>query len=163
MATYVTYNQPPNSRFIFGVTLDGQAYVAEVIWGLFGRRTYLNLKDGGGALIFSRPMLGSPLGVAIQSASWHLGVVTVLTALPHGFAITDTVNVAISGCLPEELNGRKQILVTTATEFTFPLGADPGAISQFGKVDYNIDIAGGYFSNSTLVYRPQSNQFEVSP
>ena len=163
MTTFIQYNPPPRQPFVFNVTLDGQAYTATVIWGLFGRRLYLNLVDVAGRLIFSRPMLGSALGSPIQSVSWQLGIATIFTAAPHGFAIADTVAATISDCVPDVLNGTRNVLITTATAFTFPLSPDPGNVSVLGKVDYNINIAAGYFARSSLVYRPQSNTFEVSP
>lgn len=162
MTTIVPYTPSPTTPFRFSATLDGQAYIATVVWGLFGRRLYLNLTDTGGRLIFSRPMLGSPPGVAIQSLAWQLGIVTLETALPHGFAITDTVSVSIKNCLPEALNGKRNVLVTTATAVTFPLSPDPGNVSQNGRMDYHVDIAAGYFTSS-LIYRPDDNQFEVEP
>lgn len=39
--------------------------------------------------------------------------------------------------------------------FTLPIIASPN--------DYNINIAEGYFLNSTLVYRATTNQFEITP
>jgi hypothetical protein len=163
MTTIVAYTPSPITPFRFGLTLDGQAYVATVVWGLFGRRLYLNLNDTSGVLIFSRPVLGSPIGVAIQEISWYLGIATVVTAEPHGFAITDTVALTISGCLPDVLNGTRNMLITTPTEFTFPISPDPEPISQIGKVDRNIDIAAGYFTASSLVFRAATNAFEISP
>jgi len=149
--------------FSFQPTLDGQTYGASVPWSLFGRRYYLQLNDRNGVLVLYTALIGSPIGVDIQSVTWAVGTVTVLTAAPHGYAIGETVELTLTGCIPVEYNGIVEATITSEFTFTYPLAANPGDISTPGHVDYNINLVKGYFTNSTLVYRQSNAQFIVTP
>lgn len=162
MTTFVNFSPSPQSPFQFQPTLDGDVYSGIVTWGLFGRRYYLNLFTLGGVLIFSLPLIGSSVGVEIQSITWERGFVTVTTAAAHGYRIGATLDLTISGAAPDSLNGKFPALITSQDTFRFPLAADPGDATALGIVSYDINIAAGYF-NSTLVYREPNSQFEINP
>lgn len=85
-----TFAPSVTAPFQFQPTLDGQPYTCIVLWNVFGQRYYVSCYTLAGALVFSLPMVGSPL-------------------------------------------------------------------------DYDINLAKGYFTDSSLVWRIQSNAFEVSP
>jgi hypothetical protein len=159
------FNFIPSSTapFQFQPTLDGQVYSARVIWNLFGQRYYVELSGLDGSLIFLLPLIGSPTGVQVESFSWSKNRVHVVTAEPHGYTVGDTLGLTISGCVPIEYNGYVFGLILSDNEFSYPANVDPGLATVLGNVDYDANLAGGYFSESTLVFREASQQFIVTP
>jgi len=75
----------------------------------------------------------------ITNAVWNLGIVTATTAIPHGFAVGQSV--AIAGMGPSGgYNGTFVVLSTpTPTTFTYGVNVDPGLATTFGtaKVTFN--------------------------
>jgi hypothetical protein len=153
----------PTEAFRFTPTLDGQTYSVVVPWSLFGRRWYINLLNLNGRRIFSKALIGSDLGRTIESLTWAGGAVLLTTELPHGYKYLDTINVSVTGCFPVEYNGRVQALVTGDRTLRYPLAVRPGGASQFGVVAYEVNLIENYFTTSTLIYRTQTKQFEVTP
>lgn len=163
MTTITPFVQAPNAPFQFQPTLDGQVYTAVVTWLLFGRRYYINLFAQNGQRVFTLPLIGSPVGKPIQSLTWAAGWVTAVTSEPHGYEVLNTIALTVKGCSPDEYNGRKRVLVTKANEFSYLVNADPGPVSSLGIVSYDVNLAGGYFNESSLVFRDSLQQFEVDP
>lgn len=179
MTTLVLFSPQPNQTFRFAPVLDGQVYNAEVVWSLFGRRWYLNLKSLSGALIFELPVIGSPTGINLQSLGWANGYANATFLEPHGYEVLATVPITISGCAPDAYNGRVKALITSRNSMQWPLASNPvsiarnalewplsnnpGTASQLGIASFDIDIAGGYFTTSTLVFRQTAQVFEISP
>lgn len=155
-------NQGP--PFTFQPVLDGQNYTALVQWLAFGQRWYLSLYEGSSVdPIFNLPLIGSPGGVAIQSLSWNAGLVSVVTDQPHGYRLAQTVKLTIAGCAPDAYNGVFKCLITSPQKMTYALDNNPGQATTVGQVSFDINMAEGYFSESTLVYREASQTFEVRP
>lgn len=163
MTTITQFIQPPTSLFTFQPTLDGQEYTAILSWLLYGQRYYINLYGVDGTLIFSQPLVGSPTGVSIDSLTWVNGTATAMTSDPHGYMIGDTIALTVSGCVPTTYNGVVLALITGPDTFTYQIASDPGLITTLGGASYDINLAGGYFLQSTLVFRDASQQFEVNP
>lgn len=161
--TTIQFVPPPRSTFQFQPTLDGQTYSVEVVWSLFGRRWYVNVRSLDGQLVCNVPLIGSPIGVDMQSLTWENGRAVATTALPHGFRTLDTIALTIINCTPIEYNGDVRAFAATPTKLTWPLAANPGEASMLGHIDFNINIVGGYFTTSKLVYREALQQFEISP
>ena len=159
------FNFTPSAQtpYQFSPELDGAQYNAIVKWNLEAQRWYLQLFTLGGTLVFNQALVGSPTGVNIQAVEWSRGQVTVTTADPHNYNVLDTIDLTISGMLPAALNGKVSAFVINTLQFTFALADDPGPATVLGSVAYNIDMAQGYFTSSSLVYREASNQFEVAP
>lgn len=149
--------------FTFQPTMDGQGYAVSVTWNVFGQRWYVNMNQLTGPLVFSLPLIGSPDGTSIESISWAFGVVTVVAADPHRYTIGQTIPITIYGASPAGYNGTFDALIVDEVTFTFQLATDPGAATAFGQQIYDIDIAGGYFETSKLVYRESSKTFEATP
>lgn len=162
MTAYFAFQPSAIANFQFQPTLDGQQYNVVVTWGLFGQRYYANCYALDGTPIFTVPLVGSPVGLDLESLTWSGGVVTAETTIPHGYDVGASINLTIDGCNPTALNGTYPSVIESPTTFTYPLAADPGATTTPGIVEYNIDLAAGYF-DSTLVYREANGQFEVSP
>ena len=163
MTTYVDFIPSQVAPFQFNPTLDGQVYAARVPWNLFGQRYYIELRALDGTLIFYQPLIGSPIGVQIQDASWQYGRVMLQTASPHGYRLGQTINLTVSGCQPVTYDGRREFLVTGHDLLSYPERAYPGAMTDPGRLDYDVDLAGGYFQTSTLVFREPSQRFEITP
>ena len=67
--------------------------------------------------------------LAISSITWLSSVATVTTAAPHGFTISDTIPLTISGATPAGYNGTFTCTITGASSFTYPLASNPGSES----------------------------------
>jgi hypothetical protein len=163
--TTITNFVPNNvAPFTWQPTLDGAVYTATVTWNLFGQRWYLNVFDLTGNPILTIALAGSPIGQSIASLTWDdlELVVDVVTETPHGYQIGQTVELTLSGNVPDTYNGVFECLITGDSEFTFPQASDPGVNTALGAVAYNINLVAGYFE-STLVYREANQTFEVSP
>lgn len=151
------------SPFIFQPTLNSLLYTATVTWNLFGQRWYLNITELNGTPVFTKALIGSPDGVAIESISWAFGTVTAITALPHPYTVGQTVQITVNGCLPDAYNGVVTAFIIDAFTFTYPVVANPGDATQLGNEIYNIDLAAGYFADSSIVFRESNQTFEVTP
>ena len=163
MTTLIPFVQPPTSPFQTQVTLDNQPYTMTVTWLYWGQRYYVSLVSLDNTLIFNQALIGSPNGLPLETLSWANGTVTATTNADHGYHIGDTVSLTISACAPVAYNGVVLALITNANTFTYPLAMPPGVVSQLGGVSFDINIAGGYFTDSTLVYRDTNAVFEVNP
>lgn len=162
MTTYFNFQPSAGSVFQFQPTLDGQQYTVSTTWNIFGQRYYVNCYALNGTLIFARALTGSPVGLNLESIAWAAGTVTAVTTLPHGYTIGGSYNLTIDGCVPTALNGTYAAVIADPMTIEYPLATDPGATTTTGIVEYNVDLAAGYF-NSSLVYRQANEQFEVSP
>ena len=154
---------PPSvGPFTFQPTFDGTQYTITVTWSLFGQRYYVNCYTLTGSLVFSLPLIGSDNGINIQEIDWANNVATVTTSLPHGLKVGTIANITIAGVSPDTYNGIYAVTIINSTQFTFSLSSYPGSPVTLGTAAYNINIAAGYFA-STLVYRTNNQQFEISP
>ena len=162
MTTYYTLQTSPSTAPSFTPTLDGSQYNVTVLWSLVGQRYYVQCATLTGQVVFFLPLIGSSNGIAVQAVSWTPNTVTVTTAVPHNSLIGSIVNLTFDGMLPTTYNGIYACLITSSTQMTYTQSSNPGALQTLGIVEYNINLAGGYFA-STLVYREMNQQFEVSP
>jgi hypothetical protein len=163
MTTYVNFTPSPAAPFQFQATLDGEQYTIIVTWNLFGQRFYANCYTLSGALVFSLPLVGSSVGRTIQTATWANNLATITTSIPHGFTVGTIANLTIGGMSPDGYNGTYQCSVINSTQVVYSLPNDPGVISSPGYMYYNINLAAGYFSTSSLVFRTANLQFEITP
>lgn len=162
--TYYAFTPQPSLTgvpFEFQPTLDGNAYAASVKYNLFGQRWYIELTTTAGVPIFNQALIGSQPAVAIQSLSWANGAVTMVCAFPHTFRVGDTNNITVRGCLPDAYNGRFLAYALDDVTLVYPLASPPGNATQLGLTSYEINLAGGYFNQSTMVFREGTQQFEV--
>lgn len=162
MTSYYDFTPSTTALFQFQPTLDGKTYSIIIPWALFGRRYYVNCYALDGSLVFSVPLAGSPIGVALQSLTWWEGSDYGTTISPHGCAIGSTIKLTISGAVPDAYNGAVEALIIDASSFSYPLPGSLPPATSLGAVSFDLNLAGGYF-NSTLVYRSANGQFEVSP
>lgn len=167
MTTFINFapSGTASPPFQFDATLDGQQYLVTTTWNLFGRRWYINVFAADGTLIATKALIASQTGLSIQSLTWDIvrQVVTVTTANPHGFKVGRTVELTIAGCVPIAYNGIFDCLATGPNSFTYPMASDPGAATVFGAATYSVNMVGGYFATSSIVFREASSQFEIAP
>lgn len=154
---------PQNGAFQFQPVMDGDNYNAVVMWNLFANRFYVNLHTTDNTRLFTIPVIGSPQALTLEAAGWSHGYVNAQTGVPHGWLYLSTIPILVAGCVPSTYNGSFQGFVTGPDTFQYALPTDPGGIAAFGTVDFFIDISGGYFNSSTMVYRESLQQFEVNP
>lgn len=172
MTTYTNFAPSTVAPFQFQATLDGEQYNVIVTWGLFGNgpaaispRYFINVYALDGTLIVCTALVGSPTALALSGLTWNANNnrVTATTAKPHGYKIGTVVGLTISGCTPNAYNGHYQCLITGPSTVSYALSNNPGAATVLGAAAYNVDLLGGYFAQSSLIYRTQATQFEVSP
>jgi hypothetical protein len=69
----------------------------------------------------------------ITSITWAGSVATVTTSAPHGYTISDTLELTIAGAAPTGYNGTFLCTITGASTFTYPLASNPGSSSSSGS------------------------------
>lgn len=163
MTTFFNFVPSNVAPFSFSPTLDGTTYNVFVLWNVFGRRYYVACYDLSGNLVFTVPLIGSPGGIVLQSISWENGVATATAFDPHGYAPGSTIRLVVAGASPDAYNGTIDALIADETSFTYSLASDPGPIVSAGNASRSINLAGAWFSTSSLVYRAPNRQFEVAP
>ena len=176
---YVNFTPNATSVFQFQGVFDGNTCSITVLWGLFGQRWYVQLKDISGSLVFYLPMIGSSTSIATSSIVWNstTRLVTITTTVPHLIKVGSITKLTLYGAQPVTFNGIFYMVATSPTTLTYKLSVDPGisieiinnpvsddvtlSITQ-GFISYDINIVGGYFTNTSLVFRQQTQQFEIS-
>jgi len=147
----------------FEPVLDGQGHTVYITWNIGGQRWYMTLVGPDGTAIFHMAVMGSPIGVAIESLEWIDGEVRGKTVVPTAFRIGDTLDLVVADCVPARYNGRRRCLITGTQTFSYLLSNNPGLITNYGTMSYEVDHLAGYGYISTLVYRDSNRQFEVRP
>jgi hypothetical protein len=147
----------------FQPVLDGNGYAAMVYWNLAGQRWYIALTNPNGLLVFDMALSGSPIGQTVDTLEWENGFALGSTVVPTGLRIGDTLDLVIADTLPDGYNGLQRCLITGPNTFSYPLATDPGLITNYGTLSFDIDMLAGYQFTSTLVYRETSRVFEVQP
>lgn len=66
MTTVTPFTPSAVAPFQFQPTLDGAVYTVIVTWNLYARRFYINVYDLQSNLIFTLPLIGSPLNSDIS-------------------------------------------------------------------------------------------------
>ena len=163
MTTYFAFQPTAQQSFSFQPTLDGATYNVTVPWNFAAQRWYLQIQDLNGNLIVYRPLIGSPPTTQLTSLSWASGVVTALAPARLGYRLGQAVTLTISGASPDALNGVFPCTVTGPASFTYTLADDPGQILASGSWSSDINLAGGFFKTSALVFRASTQTFEVTP
>lgn len=163
MTTVVDF-QPSSTAtppFQFQATLDGAQYNVTCTWNVFGQRWYVNVYDLSGNLIVARSMVGS--GAKIQGVlTWANWTATAALQSPHNVPIGSVANIDVSGT-GLSYDGSWRALAVDAQTLTFTLQTDPGQYGVTGNVSQDVNLVGGYFQTSTLVYRSGTQQIEVTP
>jgi hypothetical protein len=150
------------SPYTFQPILDGNQYNAVVKWNLQAQRWYIILTDDTNTEIFTLPLIGSLTPIPIDSIGFSEGVVTATFIDKLFFPIGLEANINFNQCTPAGYNGVFLSTVVGPTTIQYFLQNDPGPIVTFGFASYDINLAAGYF-NSTLVFRSDSQWFEVNP
>lgn len=166
MTTFVDFLPTATKPFQFSPTLDGKQYSLVVTWGLAGQRWYVNIYDQTGGLVAFLPLVGSPDNLETTSLSWNdtAKIVTVATDQPHGVPIGAVVVLTITNVVPDAFNGVRTLTSTGLSTLTYPQVTDPGGLATSqGNIGRDINLAAGYFSVSTLVFRQATQQFEITP
>ena len=130
--------------FQAGILLGSEALNAEQAYHLRRLTRHQRWLIGPGTVFGLRVDTTSPL----SALTWAGGTVTATTAALHGFTIGSTAQVTIIGAVPAGYNGTFACRITTATQFTYPLAANPGAATQPGSyadaTDVRLTVSPGY-------------------
>lgn len=160
MTTLVQFNPQANSNFQFQATLDGNVYNIVINWNLFGARYYINIYTLAGKLIVCRPLIGSPLGIALDTITLANNVAVATAIEPHNFTVGSVIPLVITNALPSDYNGTYNCSVMNLTQFSFPLPSIGTAPSEQGTATFKLSLTAGYFSD-TVVYLPDNEQFVI--
>ena len=158
---YAFTPQPVGTPYSFAPTLDGGTYQATVKWNHFAQRWYIALTTDNGTPVFNQALVGSQPAVAIQSLEWENGFVSIRCVFPHTFKVGDTNIISVRGCQPDAYNGTFLAYAFDAFTLVYPLAGPPGGAVKLGLTSYDINLAGPYFTQSTLVFRQGTQRFEV--
>ena len=90
--TFIDFQPSPITPFSFQAVLDGTTYNCTVPYNNFGQRYYVVCQDNAGKLIFSRPMVGSPIGYDISICAGYFTSTLVFRAPNSQFEISDVPN-----------------------------------------------------------------------
>ena len=163
MTTYYPFQPSAKTVPTFTPTLDGNGYLCSVTWNFAAQRWYLNCFDQNNALVFSVAVVETPGAIALASLSWTevSGLVSATTVAPHGYSIGAVVMLTVANANPTAYNGAYLCTIIGPSAFTYPLASDPGLNVAPGAASQLINMSGGYFTSSTLIYR--AGNFEVSP
>lgn len=71
---------------------------------------------------------------AISTIVWASSVVTVTTAVAHGYPVGSVISLTIAGAAPAGYNGTFQATITSTTQFTYALVSNPGTATTTGTV-----------------------------
>ena len=167
MTTYVNFVPSTTGPFQFQATLDGAQYNVSITQNVYGQRYYVNVYDLSGSLIVSRGMNSSTAKYG-GTFTWTDGTVSVALTSPHWIAVGAVANLTASDT-DTGFDGQYQMLATGPSSLSYPLSANPGG-SVSGNIAQNINFIAGYLNasgtayfSSTLVYRDNTRQFEVTP
>ena len=102
------------------------------------------------------PYVAAYNAIAITSLTWSAGVVTVVTAAAHPFAVGD--DFTISGAVPAGYNGTFTVITAADnTHLTYALASNPGAETTPGQIN-----AGGGAVPCTILNVQIGNSMVVS-
>ena len=162
-ATLYTFTpQAASPPFSFQPMLDDNVYQARVTWNVFGQRWYIGLTTANNTPVFLQALVGSPQLVDVQAARWDNGFAILTAEFPRTFVVGDSFDVTITDFVPATYNTMRTLaLVTKPNEIMYPLATPPQPVLRLGRATYDINLAGGYFIQSSLVFRAASRQFEV--
>lgn len=160
MTTVVDFQPSGTAPFQFQATLDGDHYIVTVPSNAFGERYYVQVSDLSGNLVVYRAIVSST--AKIQAAfSWANGTAMAVLSSPHNVPIGAVARVTVSDT-DGLYDGTFLALATSSTVLTFPMATDPGATAS-GSTSQDVNLVAGYFSTSSLVWRDNTGQFEISP
>jgi hypothetical protein len=127
-----------------GILLGSEALNAEQAYHLRRLTRHQRWLIGPGTVFGLRVDTTLPL----SALAWASGTVTATTAALHGFTTGTTAQVTIVGATPSGYNGTFACRITTATQFTYPVAANPGPATQPGSyadaTDVRLMVSPGY-------------------
>lgn len=166
MSTLIPFVPSSISAPQFQATLDGLIYTLIVKWDFFGQRYDLECYDLSQNLVFRQALIGSPNPALFASLSNDAGLATGTSVLPHGVPVGNEVVMTVSGASPDAYNGVFVMVAQSPVKMTYRLTTDPvttpDAVTpgQYGPV---VNLAFGYFQESTLAFFDAPSQFLVTP
>ena len=154
MATqYVDFQPTVNTLFQFPAVFDGGQYQVIVPWGLFGQRYYLSCNAADGSNVFYKGLVGSPSRQGTPFTTNALNSIATVDN-PTGIGIGTVVvsNNVPPGTIVTFIAGT----VLALSQAAIATGTDAAALFS-----NDINLLGGYFVTSTLVFRAATAQFEI--
>lgn len=114
-----------------------QVYITDPGSGYSKSGTFAEVRNVLAATPSARATASVTLGTGLEfpgaTGTWAAGNAAVSTLTPHGLITGNTV--VLSGFPVKVFNGHKTVTVTSTTEFTFTMAADPGStVSNVGNV-----------------------------
>lgn len=158
----------------FVATFDGFTYNVTVTWNVSAQRYYVNIYAQDGTWIVTTPLVQTPPSRNLSSLQYDpfQGIMIAqfvdpslwpVPLSPAGLATVSgtIVDYTLENFDPSLLNTIWRSLHINSLTFSFPIASDPGQIKVFGSVARYMNMIGGIFQTSTLIYR--NGAFEVTP
>jgi hypothetical protein len=127
-----------------GILLGSEALNAEQGYHLRRLTRHQRWLVGPGTVFGLRVQTTLPL----STLSWSDDIVTATATFVHGYNIGDRVQLAVAGATPAGYDGTFACTMTTTTEFTYPLAANPGPATAAGAytdpTDVRLTVSPGY-------------------
>jgi hypothetical protein len=127
-----------------GILLGSEALSAEQAYHLRRLTRHQRWLVGPGTVFGLRVDTTLPL----TAITWAAGSVTATTGAPHGFGIGGTRQLTITGVAPAGYNGTFACTITTPTQFSYPVAANPGPTTVSGSYadanDVRLTVSPGY-------------------
>lgn len=162
MTTFTKFNPLLDAPFVFTATLDGATHNVIVWWNTWAQRWFVTVTDNGGNLVFTKALVSSQGLQPIATLSWAAGTVTIMSGTPLQYPVGALVPLTFYNTTPNAYNGPNLCAVVNRTTLSYPMPTNPGIATSLGGYAFDVTMTAGYF-NSTLVYRPTTDNFEVSP
>lgn len=152
--TSIPFTPSIASPFRFTFQADGATWAAVVTWNVFGQRWYLNVYFQDGTRVFTVPLVGSSTWVttplATQEENYLARVFNPYLVGVGALVLSQNVETAT----------RIAAIDSTVVALSAPsLSTGTDNAAQFSN---DINLAAGYFTSSTLVYRANAGRFEIS-
>lgn len=166
MTTYVNFVPSTTGPFSFQATLDGTPYNVTITQNVYGQRYYVNVYDISNNLVVSRGMNSSTPKFG-GTFTWADGTAYVSLTSPHWIPVGAVANLTASDT-DIGFDGQYQMLATGPSSLSYALSISPGGPVS-GNIAQNINFIAGYknaagdYFSSTLVFRENTKQFEVTP
>jgi hypothetical protein len=158
----------------FGATFDGADYNVSITWNISAQRYYVNIYGLDGIWVVTVPLIQTPPARAVASLLYDnlRRVVTVQLSDPSTWPVPlskaglltppgTIVDYTLENFDPAVLNATWRSLHIDPITFSFRLEDDPGGINIIGSVSRYLNMVGGIFQTSTLIYR--NGAFEINP
>lgn len=145
------------------ITLDGQPYVLQASWAIWGQRWYFSLTSAAGSLVVYEPIIESTdVSVGSLTTTYQARIATLanLSGPLYQNWLASSVNLPSGTYIVSPIIPNLGAAGTATIHLSQPASAT--GTDSAAMFSYDINLIAGYGFTSSLVYRSSSAQFEVN-